>query len=84
MDDVSIKTNVLHPYSYLLRMLSLGIIHLGIWIIIAAVIMGTYFFSMEGNYWMLVFLVLVLAIVLIVDARKRRNIRLEFEKRLKS
>lgn len=84
MDDVSIKTNVLHPYSYLLRMLSLGIIHLSIWIMIAGVIMGTYFFYMEGYYWLLVVIALVPAVVVIVDIRKRREIRLEFEKRLKS
>ena len=75
---------MLHPYSYLLRMLSLGIIHLGIWIIIAGVIMGTYFFYMEGYYWLLAVLVLVLAVVFIVDVRKRREIKLEFERRLKS
>jgi len=83
MDDVSIKTNVLHPYSYLLRMLSLGIIHLGIWILIAGVILGTYFSYTEGNYWLLTIIVLVLAVVFIVDVRKRRQIRLEFQKRLK-
>ncbi len=82
MDEVSIKTNVLHPYSYLLRMLSLGIIHLVIWIIIAGVIMGIYFFYMEGYYWLLSVIVLVLSVVFIVDVRKRREIRLDFEKRL--
>lgn len=84
LDDVSIKTNVLHPYSYMLRMISLGFIHLSIWIIIAGVIMGIYFFYMEGYYWPLVLLVLVLASVFIVDVRKRREIRLDFEKRLRS
>jgi hypothetical protein len=84
MDDVSVKTNVLHPYSYLLRMLSLGIIHLGVWLTIAGVIMGAYFFYIEGYYWLLAILILILAVVFFVDARKRREIRLDFEKRLKS
>lgn len=84
MDDASINTNVLHPYRYLLRMFSLGIIHLGIWVIIAGVIMGIYFFYMEGYYRLLIIVALLLAIVFYVDVRKRREIRLEFEKRLKS
>ena len=84
MDDVSIGTNVLHPYSFLLRTLSLGIIHLGIWIIIAGAIIGIYLLYTQGYYWFLVVIALVLAAVVVTDVRKRREIKREFERRLKS
>lgn len=84
MDDVSISTNVLHPYSHLLRMFSLGVIHLAIWVSIAGLIMGIYYLYMGGYYWIVIAFAFVLAIVLVVDVRKRREVNLEFKKRLKS
>lgn len=84
MDDVSIRTNVLHPYSFLLRMLSLGIIHLGMWSIIAGAIIVVYLLYAQGHYWLLSIIALCLAFIVGIDVRKRQDIKRELEARLKS
>lgn len=84
VDDVSVSTNVLRPYSFLLRLLSIGIVHLGIWFVIAGTIIVVYLFYMQGHYMLLVIIILALAAIVIVDFRKRREIKQEFEKRLNS
>ncbi len=87
MDDVSVKTNILHPYSHLLRLISLAAIHLAIWIAIAGALLFIYSLYADGYYWFVgilaAILIAALVLVVIVDFRKRREIEKEIGKRPK-
>ena len=88
MDDVSVKTNLLHPYRHLLRLLSPGVTHLAMWVAISGLILAVYSLYSEGYYWPLGVVavsILVLIVVLVwVDIRKRKEIEREIQKRVNS
>jgi len=84
IDDVSVKTNILHPYSHLLRLVSLGIVHLAIWVAIAGAILVIYSLYANGYYWPTGVVAVALIVLVLVDMRKRREIEKEIGRRIKS
>ena len=83
IDDVSVKTNILHPYRHLLRLMSLAVTHLAIWVAIAAIILIVYSLYSDGYYSPVGILAVGLIVLVIVDFRKRREIEKEIGRRLK-
>ncbi len=83
IDDVSVRTNILHPYKHLLRLVSLAVMHLAIWVAIAGILLIVYSLYFDGHYFPVWILAIGLIVLVIVDFRKRREIEKEIGKRLK-
>jgi len=81
-DDVSVKTNLIYPYKYLLRMITISIAHILIWILIITVIYLLYWSFNYGHYWALGFVALILIYLMHIDIKQRKYINEEINKRL--
>jgi hypothetical protein len=86
LDDVSAKTNVLHRYQQLGRLLVLGVVHLTIWLFIVGLIFGVYTLYTHRHFLLLALIALVIVILLalfsIVDLRTRKSIEKEIRRRV--
>lgn len=82
LDDVGSRSNVLYPYKYLLRIVSNGILHILIWIVIISLVFGIYWLFTHQIYWPVALIFLIFVIVIIADIRKRDEIKKQIEGRL--
>ncbi|HUU49376.1 MAG TPA: hypothetical protein VMW81_00240 [Nitrospinota bacterium] len=86
--EPKVTIDILAPYRFFLRAISVFLFHLLIWVTIVLIIIGLYLLYSKGIIWLLVIVaVIIIAVISIVtyyDIKERINIHKEIKKRLKN
>jgi hypothetical protein len=79
--DVSMDSNFFSPYKYLVRVIFTAFYHIFVWAIVGIILLFCYFIFANGYYLAIFFLFILLATIVVVDARRRDEIWRGIEQR---
>lgn len=80
--EADVAVDVMAPYKFLLRATSALFLHIVVWLIIAAIIVGLYFSYLKGVLWPIAISVIVILLVVYFDTKERFEIYRQTRKRL--
>lgn len=80
--EADVAVDVMAPYKFLLRATSALFLHIVVWLIIAAIIVGLYFSYLKGVLWPIAISVIVILLVVYFAIKERFEIYRQTRKRL--